>query len=164
MTDNDGHFRRTMVPLGKVRPMIWERQQIPYIAQSNPVSEVMKSIDEPFVQVINEYCAPQACFFGGKLLLTGDALCLSRPHLGLSTDQAASHALLLEKALRGSISLDEWERRVLSQAHTRWIASRVLGNLYQFGILSGFLSGLQYLWISCRYSLQAWWCGYKELI
>ena len=155
MTDKDGRFHRSMVPKGIVSPAVWERQKAPYIARSDPISEVMRNIEEPFAQVINEYCRPHACFFNDKLLLVGDALCLSRPHLGLSTDIAATEALLLEKVLQGSTSLQEWERQVLQQAHMRWKASQMLGNLYHFGVFSGLLSGVKYLWMSLSYSLRA---------
>lgn len=70
--------------------------------------EVVKKTAEPFVQVVTDSLATQNSFFGGKVLLIGDAVGGQRPHTASAFLQSAFHALLLRKLVLKQISTDEW--------------------------------------------------------
>lgn len=82
---------------------------------------------------MNNTSASYASFFGGKLVLVGDALTLFRPHVGLSTNQGTFHALLLKTVLVGEISLAEWETTFLEYANVTLLRSIDFGAFLQYG-------------------------------
>jgi 2-polyprenyl-6-methoxyphenol hydroxylase-like FAD-dependent oxidoreductase len=107
--------------------------------------EVIEKTKKPFVALINEHLSTQASFFDGKLLLVGDALSLFRPHVALSTNQSALHALTLEKVVRKVWSLQEWEGNALRYAKSTGMLSVVVGSFGQAGIAKLLLSAVRYL-------------------
>lgn len=154
MTDVDGHRHRNTLPIGKMREDVWAKQR----AYGNrvlapPFVELIDKIDQPFITAISDTIAPQASFFEGKLLLVGDALALFRPHVGVSTNQAALQCLLFEKVLKGALSLPEWEKRVMAYARVTRLRSNTWGTYYLSGYLTYLLSEIPY-----RLELAAqWW-------
>ena len=99
----------------------------------SPFLELTNKIEQPFVTVISDTTASNASFFGGKVLLVGDALTLFRPHNALSSNQAAFDCLELRKALKGDISLSEWENRVLQYARLNRLRAISWGAYFQVG-------------------------------
>lgn len=69
----------------------------------------------------------KASFFGGKLLLAGEAFIQLRPHLGASCDIAGLSAITLPRVLSGEMSLEEWEKKVAQHAMEKAIGSRATG-------------------------------------
>jgi hypothetical protein len=69
----------------------------------------------------------KASFFGGKLLLTGEAFIQIRPHLGASCDIAGLSAITLPQVLSGELPLEEWEQKVARHAMEKAIGSRATG-------------------------------------
>jgi hypothetical protein len=69
----------------------------------------------------------KASFFGGKLLLTGEAFIQLRPHLGASCDIAGLSAITLPQVLSGELPLEEWEQKVARHAMEKAIGSRATG-------------------------------------
>jgi hypothetical protein len=59
--------------------------------------------------------------------LVGDALAALRPHLAASTEQAAGHCLDLGKVWHGEMTMEQWEKKSLSQAKRLWLACRLSG-------------------------------------
>ena len=85
LTDISGHQHRNFVPLGKMRPSVWEAQlQLASTSLSAPMLEVVRKTTNPAISVIHDYASPRAVFMDGRVLLVGDALALFRPHAALS--------------------------------------------------------------------------------
>lgn len=103
MTDKDGLTHRSTIPPGKIRPEVWAKQQaLGEETFAAPMKELLSQVTNPFVTAISAHETSRATFFDGRVLLVGDALALFRPHLALSTDQAARHRLLLEAVISGN--------------------------------------------------------------
>jgi hypothetical protein len=146
MTDVDGHLHRNMLPIGKIRPEVWDTQlKSARALLPPPFVEVIEKTDKPFVALVNEHLSPKASFFDGKMLLVGDGLSLFRPHVALSTNQAALHCLTLDKVLIGEMSLERWEGDALGYAKATGLLSVVVGNFGQSGIGKLFWSAVRYL-------------------
>ncbi|CAD6446353.1 c4926b7f-13bc-4ba7-8934-62c6c1fdbdab [Sclerotinia trifoliorum] len=116
MTDTMGVQHRTTLPAGLMNPTAWS----PYLTLSQsvmtaPFAEVISKTPSPFITAINDSTLPQALIpgFDNRVLITGEALNLMRPHMALSTTQSAMQALLLERVFKGEMGLQEWEKRVL---------------------------------------------------
>lgn len=155
----DGHRHHNIVPAGRVRQDIWAARldcarRVPL---ATPFLEIIESIKSPFIQVITEFCSPQAAFEDGKVLLVGDALSLFRPHTALSGTQAAFDALRVADYAGGRLSLRDWEERVLRFAHLHWSQSMWWGSYYQNRRPFAVLLGLHY-WAYCAVDLvKSWW-------
>ncbi|KAI4161553.1 MAG: hypothetical protein L6R39_000043 [Caloplaca ligustica] len=154
MTDTEGHRHRVTMPMGKLRPEVCAEQKL-YAEKVLPAAftEVVWMTTQPFVQCITDVSAPKAVFFGGHLLLTGDALCTFRPHLGSSTNQAALQALLLRRTLSShgllhsqqnadsqiiskpkQLTIQAYESQVLKYAKLQSLSSIAWGNKNQFSV------------------------------
>ena len=144
MTDTDGHRHRNTLPVGKMRPEVWAKQKAHAAEVLEPsFLELINKTTEPFISTVRDCASPRATFIHGRLLLVGEALTLMRPHTGMSFSHAAVTCLLLQKVLRGEISMAEWEREVLTYAEKTRLQSLVLGEYFQSGVLSrAFLLGL----------------------
>ena len=135
MTDVDGNHHRNTVLAGKVQPHIWEKQKA-YAASILPLpfSNIISKVSQPLVQCITDMeQAPKASYFGGKLVIAGDALSQFRPHIASSTNQAALNALLLQKNLNGEISAEERDIRCLDYATATSAKSLAWGTINQHG-------------------------------
>ncbi|KAM0144895.1 hypothetical protein ACHAP3_000014 [Botrytis cinerea] len=116
MTDTTGLLHRTTLPAGLMNPTAWT----PYLTLSQsimcaPFAEIISKTPSPFITAINDSALPCALLpgFDNRVLITGEALNLMRPHMALSTTQSAMQALELEKVFTGKLSLGEWEKRVV---------------------------------------------------
>ncbi|SLM39675.1 Monooxygenase, FAD-binding [Lasallia pustulata] len=160
LTDSDGHRHRITLPMGKMRPDIWAAQK-DFATQTlpPPFAELVHKTSLPFVQAITDVASPNAAFFDGKLLLVGDSLTAFRPHVAASTGQAALHAQLLDRMLRGEIGVVEWEREALRFSRLMRLRSMLWGNTMQYGYLAGAVS---YFWYAREVAAQwvgRWWYG-----
>ena len=137
MTDTDGHTHRNTLPPGKMRPEVWAKLTAHAADVLEPsFLELINKTTEPFISTVRDCASPRATFFHGRLLLVGEALTLMRPHTGMSFSHAAVNCLLLQKVLRGEMSMAEWEREVLAYAEKTRLQSMVLGDYFQSGVLS----------------------------
>lgn len=90
-------------------------------------AEVINKTSEPFVQVITDSFSSKNQFYGGKLLLVGDAvggqrlvefstikkfIDRDRPHTASAILQTAFHALLVRKLVQGGIDLSQWSKEI----------------------------------------------------
>ncbi|MCJ1369200.1 hypothetical protein MMC20_000409 [Loxospora ochrophaea] len=134
MTDSDGNSHRITLPVGKLRPEVWNRQR-DLAKKTLPAlfSEIVCKTKQPFVQAITDVISSKNSFFDGKVLLVGDSIAGFRPHLGASTSQAAFDSQMLDKLMRGQLSLNEWEMETMRYARTMQEQSVDLGQLCQFG-------------------------------
>lgn len=136
MTDVDGHRHRNTLPAGKIRPEVWAKLKAHAAEVLEPsFLELINKTTEPFISTVRDCASPRASFFDGRLLLVGEALTLMRPHTGMSFSHAAVNCLLLQ-VFEGEISLADWEKEVLQYAERTRLQSMVMGNYFQFGVLS----------------------------
>ncbi|KAF2869132.1 hypothetical protein BDV95DRAFT_112981 [Massariosphaeria phaeospora] len=128
MTDTAGKTHYGTVPRGLVQPHIWEAQRATALAHMPPcIASLIKQTQAPFVTKIHDAVSPHASFFHGKLFLVGDALVTLRPHIALSTNQAAYDCELLGRVLEGGMAAEQWEERVLRYANRTRMYSVVIG-------------------------------------
>ena len=155
MTDIDGVRHRTSLPPGKVKEETWNAQRArarlshaSYHAFPPPYLEILFSITSPFVHLITDYVSPSVAFADGKVLLVGDAATLVRPHIAFSTNQAASHALLTERLVKGEIkNVRDWEWQVLTAGSLHWKRSVWFGDWFQRPFRMAVWSGVAY-WVA----------------
>ncbi|APC18797.1 hypothetical protein BLL42_24960 [Pseudomonas frederiksbergensis] len=118
LTDRDGHRRSHSIPPGAlaVEQEAWIRAKGEALA--NPAfRELIRQTDDIFVQAILDFSVPRMVF--DRVLLTGDAAFVPRPHTAGSTAKAASNALALAQALDGKTDLDAalhaWQHQQLDE-------------------------------------------------
>lgn len=163
----DGHRHRNTVPAGHIREHIWlskvaHAQLAPF---PPPILELITKIRRPFVQAITETdVPPRAAFENGTVFLTGDALCQFRPHTALSATQAAFDARLIVEHLKGEITLQEWEEKVLRFSRLHSSQSKYWGTYYQQGIFWAILPACSYWWNCLVDCLKAWWANEQPLL
>lgn len=160
MTDSDGHHHRYTVPLGKVRASLWSAQKaFAKKIMPPPLAEIIEKTKQPLIQTIADVEPAKPVHYSGKLLVVGDALCPFRPHVGSSTNQAALNALLLEKAMKGEITMEEWEQQCLDYAQVTSLTSIAWGNRNQFGLLIFLRSAFWVIVTRLRLILRNTWSG-----
>lgn len=158
MTDTDGHVHHSMVPTGKLRKEVWDRQTgIGKSVLPKHFVELLEKTKQPFVSAVSDSIVPAASFFDGKLILVGDALSLFRPHVALSTNQGALHCSLLAKVLKGEMSMMQWERKALQYASSTRLSSIVVGNYGQKGLVSFFVSIIKYFLVIIGQKIPGLW-------
>src|SRR6202166_3747048 len=111
LVDKDGNSHRASLSPGLARPdavsglhALAKREVHPMLA------ELVAATPEPFVQTIVDVVVPNTLF--GRIVLTGDAAFVVRPHTAGATAKAAYDALLLGKS------------RACTQC--RWISWRII--------------------------------------
>jgi hypothetical protein len=109
-----------------------------------PIFELVHKTAQPFVTKIQDIASTKATFMGGKMVLVGDALCAYRPHIALSSNQAAKHCLMLDELFEGGLEIQQWEREVLRYAQRVRMLSVVLGTYGQD-------RGLGFVWNVVKY-------------
>jgi len=131
LVDKDGNSHRASLSPGLARPdavsglhALAKREVHPMLA------ELVAATPEPFVQTIVDVVVPNTLF--GRILLTGDAAFVVRPHTAGATAKAAYDALVLGKTLGRArsnvdVGLEEVERLQLEYG----------GSLVQYGVELG---------------------------
>jgi hypothetical protein len=158
MTDTDDHVHHNMVPAGKLRKEVWGKQTgIGKSVLPKPFVELLEKTKQPFVSAVSDSIVPTASFFDGKLILVGDALSLFRPHVALSTNQGALHCSLLEKVLKGEMSMMQWERKALQYASSTRLSSIVVGNYGQKDLASLLMSIVKYFLVIIGQKISGLW-------
>ncbi|KAI2464628.1 FAD/NAD(P)-binding domain-containing protein [Annulohypoxylon bovei var. microspora] len=162
----DGHRHHYVAPRGRVREDVWRArvrhaEEIPFPA---PFLDIITKIQQPFIQVVTEFCSPRAAFENGRVLLLGDGLSLFRPHTAFSGTQAAFHALMTEDYISGKIPLSDWEEKVLRYSRLHWSQSMFWGEFYQNYLVIA-LFYLVHYWIYCIIDVsKAYWKKEKVLL
>jgi hypothetical protein len=158
MTDRNGYRHHTSVSPGLVRDTVWNRQkEHGNSLLSTPYREIINKIEKPFIHIISDYCSPQASFANGKVLIVGDASTLLRPHIAFSTNQAASHCLLVEKLLTHQIDGTIWEAEVTRSGYLHWCRSVWYGEYFQRPLYKSILTGLRYWFVVISQTLRSVW-------
>ncbi|KAI1822197.1 FAD/NAD(P)-binding domain-containing protein [Xylaria intraflava] len=123
MTDRNGRRRTITMPPGMTDPQAWEKQR--HLARERlppQFAEVVCGAEKPFVQAVTDVLSPEHEYWGGKVVLVGDALAGFRPHTVASTSQAAFDAMVFADYIAGKLSREEWKRQTLGFA--RYIQRR----------------------------------------
>lgn len=135
LTDRHGQRRHHSVPPGAlaVEQDGWIRQM--GSTRANPAFQALiENTDEIFVQEIQDLQVPRMRF--GRVLLTGDAAFVPRPHTAGSTAKAAADAVSLAGALAHAQDLDaaltSWQQDRLTEGTrmTEWgisMGDRIMG-------------------------------------
>ncbi|MHC8285763.1 FAD binding domain-containing protein [Pseudomonas sp. XS1P51] len=118
LTDNNGHRRSHSIPPGALAA-----EQDAYLREmgerhANPAfRELIRQTKDIFVQAILDLKVPRMVF--GRVLLTGDAAFVPRPHTAGSTAKAARNALTLAQAISDVDDIDSallvWQQQQLAE-------------------------------------------------
>ncbi|RMZ71495.1 monooxygenase fad-binding [Pyrenophora seminiperda CCB06] len=128
MTDVHGVRHNLTVPSHLLRPEVWSSQLRRRDSILTPMwKNIFQKSEMPLLTAIRSFDNTKASFFGGKLLLAGEAFVQLRPHLGASSDLAAMSAINLPHVLSGDMSIEDWEKRVSGHATEKAIGSRAMG-------------------------------------
>ncbi|KAJ8115031.1 hypothetical protein ONZ43_g4764 [Nemania bipapillata] len=123
MTDCNGRRRAITMPPGMTDPNAWEKQRKLARERLPPqFAEIVCGTNKPFVQAVTDVLSPEHEYWGGKVVLIGDALAGFRPHTVASTSQAAFDAMIFADYIDGKVSREEWKRQTLGFA--RYIQKR----------------------------------------
>jgi 2-polyprenyl-6-methoxyphenol hydroxylase-like FAD-dependent oxidoreductase len=128
MSDVNGQLHQGTVPRGLVRSEVWDQQRAKGSSQMPPcIANLLERTEKPFVSKIYDITSSKGVFHGGKVFLVGDALATFRPHIGLSTNQAAYHCALLKQVLEEKMSCEAWQKAVLRYAKVTSHLSILIG-------------------------------------
>ena len=128
-----------------MRSDVWDKQRdVASRTLPPPFAELIDKTIQPFISAIVGIGISQPSFFNGKLLFIGDALVPFQPHVACRTNQAALNALLVEKLLKGDISLSTWENKGIEYAHLTRLLSITWGSWHQFGRIAFLFSEARY--------------------
>ncbi|GAW26854.1 putative 2-polyprenyl-6-methoxyphenol hydroxylase-like oxidoreductase protein [Rosellinia necatrix] len=117
MTGRDGRRRAVTVGPGAVDRRAWARQRGLARARLPPqLADVVCAARRPFVQAVTDVLSPEHEYWGGRVVLVGDALAGFRPHTVASTSQAAFDAMLFADYVAGKVGRAEWKRQTLGFA------------------------------------------------
>ncbi|TGJ82731.1 hypothetical protein E0Z10_g6026 [Xylaria hypoxylon] len=123
MTDQNGRRRPITMPPGMTDPQAWEKQRKLARERLPPqFAEIVCGTNKPFVQVVTDVLSLEHEYWGGKIVLIGDALAGFRPHTVASTSQAAFDAMIFADYVDGKVSREEWKKQTLGFA--RYIQKR----------------------------------------
>ena len=134
MTDREDKRHAITLPVGGMRESVLEKQKA-YAREVLPpqFAECVEKTKQPFVQAITDNISSQNSYMDGKVLLVGDALAGFRPHTAASTSQAAFDALTIGECLRGEISKEEYDQKIIDFAQRVQKHGVMLGERSQFG-------------------------------
>lgn len=131
LTDAQGVLHPVTIPPPLVRTDVLRRMRKE--AQSRlpaPFNDILKVSDRPFFTPIYDHLSPSMAF--GRVLLAGDAACVSRPHAGMGVTKAAGDAAALAEHLEKSPVLDglrAYSKERTAAARVAYETSRRLGSL-----------------------------------
>ncbi|WP_199490973.1 FAD binding domain-containing protein [Marinobacter vulgaris] len=136
LTDRTGRSRPTSVPPGLAKQESVDEMHVAAKSQLAPqMARLVLATKEPFIQAILDLSVNRMVF--GRVILTGDAAFVPRPHTAASTSKAAANAIDLAVALRhgdenlGTV-LAHWEQRQIALGERLQSQGQMLGNRSQF--------------------------------
>ncbi|WP_324291627.1 hypothetical protein [Cupriavidus sp. D39] len=135
LTDRDGKRRSHSVPPGALSAEQEMRFRQTGAERANPAFQALiENTEDIFVQEIQDLQVPRMVF--GRVLLTGDAASIPRPHTAGSTAKAATNAVTLARVLDGETDLARalriWQQDQLTQGMqmSQWgigMGNRIMG-------------------------------------
>ena len=135
LTDISGRRHHTTLPPGTMDMQVWsDLCSAGASVLPAPYVEIMRRITHPFVTAVGDVpTTPTAAFCEGRVLLTGEALGLLRPHAGMAVALAAGQAGLVVELVRGKVGFEEWERLVLDRVEEGRGVSLGMGRRFMGG-------------------------------
>ncbi len=136
MTGRDGIRRSVSLPPGAATDQaVAAMRRAAAEVFAVPITEVVTSVAEPFVQVIYDIEVPRMA--SGRVCLIGDAAFALRPHAAAGTAKAADDGWALAEELTvagGNVpaALVAWERRQLEVGRRVLARTREIGDSSQF--------------------------------
>ncbi|KAB5572790.1 hypothetical protein GE09DRAFT_1170812 [Coniochaeta sp. 2T2.1] len=130
LTDINGKTHSKTVPAGLVKPEIWSKLLADHLhTMASPYAELLSRCKNPFITKVDDalVTGDRATFHDGRVVLVGDALATFRPHIAMSTENAAGQVLDLGKVWKREMTLREWEGKVLFAGKKLWLVSRAVG-------------------------------------
>lgn len=135
LCDRTGHRHTHSLPPGAMREAEVDALRRAAVQDLAPdLAALVTATPDPFLQLIHDYAAPRMVF--GRVVLTGDAAFVARPHTGAGAGKAAGNAVALARALQGSAGIDaalaQWQRTQLPAGTqlVRWgmaLGHRIMG-------------------------------------
>lgn len=152
-TDVHGKLHPNTVPQGLIAPDVWKAQVARFLPKmAAPLAELVRNTPKPFVtKVIEVQTATTPSFCDGHLVLVGDAFTGFRSHLGWASEQAARHAVSLDKVWRGEMTMKERDEEVILYAQRFILLNRMMGMSGMGWLLSALGNALVYVWVMLRY-------------
>ncbi|KAH7381844.1 hypothetical protein BKA64DRAFT_684389 [Cadophora sp. MPI-SDFR-AT-0126] len=137
MTDTSGTLHRNTLPAGGMNLKTWSKYaNMAKEQMCTPFADIVSQTTQPFITAVSDLACPRALAMNGRVLITGEALNLVRPHFALSTTTSAKQALLLEKVFRGGISVEMWEKQVLHEGRISALKTNAFGTFFLYGALT----------------------------
>lgn len=136
LTDRHGRRRPVSLPPGAARDaVVAEMREAATATLAPAITEVVTSIEEPFVQAVFDIEVPH--MVRDRVCLIGDAAFAVRPHAAAGTAKAAEDAWVLAWELSeagGDVdkALSRWEESQLSLGRSLLARTRDIGNSSQF--------------------------------
>ena len=121
---------------------------------TTPLVELVSNTHKPFVTKVIEVQTTEASFFEGRLVLVGDAFTGFRTHLGMASEQAARHAISLDRVWRGEITMKQRDEEAVLYAQRFIYLNRMMGFLSLGWMLSLLINTLAYVWVMLRHYTQ----------
>ena len=130
MTDATGKKHYYALPQGAMQASFAEDIRAKAQQELAPqMAETVAKTESPYVQVITDSRAPHNVFWGGKVLLVGDAAGGQRPHSASAVTQTCIHAHLLQLYLEGQMSLEDWRQ------DTQIVSSTLVATGQELGVI-----------------------------
>jgi hypothetical protein len=129
MTDIYRSEHRTIVTPDLLQPCVWQRH-LDRAAKDIPLwlEPLLRQCKTPLVTKVTYSDNTRSSFYGGKLLLVGEAFYQIRPHLGASADLAAMQARWMGDMLRSKrFGPQHWEQQISQYAAKKGERSRKYG-------------------------------------
>lgn len=151
-TDVNGKVHPNTVPQGLVNPDVWKAQLARWSSiMTSPLAELVSNTPKPFVTKVIEAQTTTASFYDGRLVLVGDAFTGFRSHLGWASEQAARHAVSLDKVWRGEITMKQRDEEAVLYAQRFIYLNRMMGFSGLGWMLSFLRNVLAYVWVMFRH-------------
>lgn len=128
-TDVHGTTHPNTVSQGLVQPAVWAALKARFLPHMQaPLAEVVDQTPRPFVtKVCEAQCGRRASFWEGRVVLVGDALTALRSHLGMASEQAATHCVQMDRVWRGAMARGQRDREALLYGYRFLLLNRLTG-------------------------------------
>lgn len=148
LTDVHGRTHPNTVSQGLVQPAIWAGMKSRFLSQMPPaMAEVVGQTPRPFVTRVCEAQCGRSSFYEGRVLLVGDAFTALRSHLGMASEQAATHCAQMDRVWRGEISLAQRDREARLYAARFLLLNRLVG-MFGLEMVWAFVqTAIAYVWL-----------------
>jgi 2-polyprenyl-6-methoxyphenol hydroxylase-like FAD-dependent oxidoreductase len=148
LTDVHGKTHPNTVSQGLVQPVIWANMKSRFLAQMPAaLAEVVDQTPRPFVTKVCEAQCSQSSFHEGRVVLVGDAFTALRSHLGMASEQAATHCAQMDRVWRGEISQAQRDHEARLYAARFLLLNRLVGVFGLEMVWAVVQTAIAYVWL-----------------